>query len=192
MGEERGSLVPREPRTQLSVVLIENQSTNPRSEEDGILLVVLAQIFGHEIHALIDSGATYNIISPAGMTKCGLNVELHNTFLELGNGTKVLSRGRTISVLVVTAGYSQKTDLTVCRLLHEVDVVLDMPWLVEADPFIRWSTGTIYLPDSVTSFQRIMGDWLDKQVKVGTVKVLSTNEELESLRNSSETASLKI
>ena len=93
---------------------------------------------------------------------------------------------------IVTAGYTQKTDLTVCSLLHEVDLVLSMTWLVEVDPLIRWSIGTVYLPDSVLSFQRIMGDWLDKQVKLGTVKVLSTNEELESLRKPSNTASLKI
>ena len=60
-GEERGSSVPREPQTQLSVVSAENQSTNLRSEEDGILLVVPARIFGHEIRALIDSGATRNL-----------------------------------------------------------------------------------------------------------------------------------
>ena len=184
--------MPKIPQTQLSVASAENQPKNPRSEEDGILLVVPARIFGHEIHALIDSGATRNFISPAGVTKCGLNVESHNTFLELGDGTKVLSRGRAVDVPIVTAGYSQKTDLTVCSLLHNVDLVLGMTWLVEADPLIRWSTGTVYLPDSITSFQRIMGDWLDKQVKVGTVKVLSTNEELESLRKPSNTASLQI
>ena len=71
-------------------------------------------------------------------------------------------------------------------------LVLGMTWLVEADPLIRWSTGTIYLPDSISSFQRIMGDWLYEQVKVETVKVLSTNEELESQRKPSSTASLKI
>ena len=37
-----------------------------------------------------------------------------------------------------------------------------------------------------------MGQWLDKQGKVGTVKVLSTNEQLESLKQPSETASLEI
>ena len=73
------------------------------------------------------------------MTKCGLNVESHSTFLELRDGTKVLSRGRAIDVPIVTAGYSQKTDLTVCSLLHNVDLVLGMTWLVEADPLIRWS-----------------------------------------------------
>ena len=134
------------------------------------------RIFGHEIRALIDSGASRNFISPAGVTKCGLSVESHNTFLELGDGKKVLSRGRAVDVPVVTSGYEMKTNLTVSNLLHGVDVVLGMTWLKVADPLIRWSTGQMYIPDSISSFQRIMGQWLDKQVKVGTVRVLSTNE----------------
>ena len=85
-----------------------------------------------------------------------------------------------------------KTNLTVSNLLHGVDVVLGMTWLKEADPLIRWSTGHIYIPDSVSSFQKIMGQWLDKQVKVGTVKVLSTNEELESLKQPSNIASIEM
>ena len=85
-----------------------------------------------------------------------------------------------------------KTNLTVCNLLLDVDVVLGMTWLKVADPLIRWSTGHVYIPDSVSSIQRIMGQWLDKQVKVGTIKVLSTNEQLESLKQSSNTASLQV
>ena len=69
-----------------------NQSTNPQNKEDEILFVVPARIFGHEIRSLIDNGAARNFISQAGVTKCGLKVEPHNTFLELGDGTKVLSR----------------------------------------------------------------------------------------------------
>ena len=124
-GEEIGDAAPQEPRPQLSVVSTEDQSTNPRDdEEDGILLVVPARIFGHEVRALIDSGATRNFISPAGVTQCGLTIESHNTFLELGDGKKVLSRGRAVDVPVVTSGYTMKTNLTVCNLLHDVDVVL--------------------------------------------------------------------
>ena len=41
--EERGSSLPREPRTQLSVVSAENQSTNPRSEEDGCCVPCLVK-----------------------------------------------------------------------------------------------------------------------------------------------------
>ena len=176
-----GNSLPKEPRTQLSVVSAEKQSTNLRNEEDGILLVVPAWIFGQEIRVLIDSGATSNFIPPAGVTKYGLKVESHNTFLELGDGTKVLSRGRIVGIPVVIAGCTMKTDLMVYSLLHNVDLVLGMTWLVTADPLIQWSTGTMYLADSVSSFQRIVGEWLDRQVKVGTVKVLSTNKELESL-----------
>ena len=191
-GEETGVGTPQEPRTQLSAVSTENQSPNPRAEEDGILLVVPARIFGHEIHALIDSGATRNFISLARVMQCGLRVESHNTFLELGDGKKVLSRGRAVDVPVVTSGYTMRTNLTVSNLLHGVDIVLGMTWLKVADPLICWSTGQVYIPDSLSSFQRIMGQWLDKQVKVGTIKVLSTNEELESLRQPSNIASLEI
>ena len=56
-----GNAAPNRPHIQLSVVSIEDQSTNPRDEEDGILLVVPARIFGHQLRALIDSGATRNL-----------------------------------------------------------------------------------------------------------------------------------
>ena len=73
-----------------------------------------------------------------------------------------------------------------------MDVVLGMTWLKMADPIIRWSTGQIYIPDSISSFQRIVGQWMDKQVKTGTVKVLSTNEQLESLKQPSNAASIEM
>ena len=191
-GEEMGVGTPQEPRTQLSVVSTGNQSPIPRAEEDGILLIVPARIFGYEIRALINSGATRNSISPASVMQCGLRVESHNTFLELGDGKKVLSRGRAVDVPIVTSGYTMRTNLTVSNLLHGVDLVLGMTWLKVADPLIRWSTGQVYIPNSISSFQRIMGQWLDKRVKVRTVKVLSMNEELESLKQPSNIASLEI
>ena len=104
----------------------------------------------------------------------------------------MLSRGRAVNVPVVTSGYTMRTNLTYSNLLHGVDLVLGMTWLKVADPLIRWSTGQVYIPDSISSFQRIVGQWLDKQVKVGIVKVLSMNEELESLRQLSNIASLEI
>ena len=191
-GNEIGEGSSQEPQTQLSAVVAGYQSPVPRSEEDGILLIVPARIFGQELRALIDSGASRNFISPAGVTRCGLTVESHNTFLELGDGKKVLSRGRAVDVPVVTSGYEMKTNLTVSNLLHGVDIVLGMTWLKVADPLIRWSTGQMFIPDSESSYQSIIGQWLEKQVKIGTVKVLSKNEDLESLRNPSDIASLEI
>ena len=193
-GKEEDEGSSKELQTQLGAVVARYQSPVPRSEEDGILLIVpqIAGISGQELRALIDSGASRNFISPASVTQCGLTVEAHNTFLELGDGKKVLSRGRAVDVPVVTSGYEMKTNLTVSNLLHGVDIVLGMTWLKVADPLIRWSTGQMFIPDSVSSYQRIIGQWLGKQVKVGTVKVLSRNEELESLRSPSDIASLEI
>ena len=143
--DEIGNTVPNEPQTQLSTVSTGYQPPIPRSKEDGILLIVPARIFGREIRALIDSSATRNFISPAGVTQCGLTVESHNTFLELGDGKKMLSQGRAVNVPVVTSGYTMRTNLTVTNLLHGVDLVLGMAWLKVADPLIRWSTGHVYI-----------------------------------------------
>ena len=82
--------------------------------------------FGHEVCALINNDATRNFISPAGVTQCGLTVESHNTFLELGDGKKVLPWGRVVNVPIIMSGYPMKTDLIVSNLLHGVDIVLDM------------------------------------------------------------------
>ena len=93
------------------------------------MIVAPAQIFGQEIRALIDNGTTKCFISLASMTKCGLNVESHKTFLELGDGKKVLSWGRGVDVPIVTTGYAVKMNLTISNLLHNVDVMLGMTWL---------------------------------------------------------------
>ena len=117
------------PQTQLCAMSNKDQPINPRSKEDGVLMVVPARIFGREVRALIDSGASRCFISPATVTLCGLDVESHDTFMELADGKKVLSRGRTVGVLVVTGGYTVKMNLTVTKLLHGTDVVLGMTWL---------------------------------------------------------------
>ena len=64
-----GSSTVREmPQTQLCAVSYEDQPRNPRTQEDGILMVVPVRIFGQEVRALIDSGATRCFISPASVT----------------------------------------------------------------------------------------------------------------------------
>ena len=73
-----------------------------------------------------------------------------------------------------------------------MDILLGMTWLKVADPLIRWSTGQMFIPDSISSFQKIMGQWLDKQAKIGTVRVLSTHEDFESLKQPSNAASIEV
>ena len=53
-----------------------------------------------------------------------LQWEPHDTFLELGNGERFLSRGRVTNVPVVTGNHCIRCNLTVTSLLHQVDLVL--------------------------------------------------------------------
>ena len=105
------------------------QNKAPRGIDDGLLLVVAARINGHPVRALIDSGATRCFITPACVAAVGLMGKPQDTFLELGNGQKFLSRGFVAEAPVVTAGLTVRVGLIVTSLLHEVDLVLGMNWL---------------------------------------------------------------
>ena len=59
-----------------------------------------------------------------------------HTFLELGDGQKVLSRGKVLDVPVVTAGLTTKMDFTATSLLHDVDLILGINWLQLVNPLI--------------------------------------------------------
>ena len=97
-----------------------------RSVSDGLLLVVTARINGHPARALIDSSATRCFVTPAYVTTVGLQGKPQDTFLELGNGQKFLSRGFVCDIPGVTTGLTIKVGLTVTALLHDVDIVLGM------------------------------------------------------------------
>ena len=102
------------------------QNKAPRGIDDGLLLVVATRINGHPVRALIDSGATRCFITPACIAAVGLMGKSQDTFLELGNGQKFLSRGFVPEAPVVSAGLTVRVGLTVTSLLHEVDLVLGL------------------------------------------------------------------
>ena len=126
--------------------------------KDGLLLVVTARINGHPVRALIDSGATRCFVTPSCVTAVGLKGQPQDTFLELGNGQKFLSRGLVPDVPVVTAGLTVRVGLTVTSLLHEVDLVLGVNWLQLVNPVVDWSSGKVYLPNAVhTALLQVTG-----------------------------------
>ena len=151
-----------------------------RTVKDGLLLVVTARINGHAVRALIDSGATRCFVTPACVTAVGLKGKPQDTFLELGNGQKFLSRGFVPDVPVVTAGLTVRMGLTVTSLLHEVDLVLGINWLQLVSPVIDWSSGKVYLPNAVHT-ALLQGDWLEGHVKAGTMAVLAGEEQLKRM-----------
>ena len=151
-----------------------------RTVKGGLLLVVTARINGHAVRALIDSGATRCFVTPACVTAVGLKGKPQDTFLELGNGQKFLSRGFVPDVPVVTAGLTVGMNLTVTSLLYKVDLVLGINWLQLVSPVIDWSSGKVYLPNAVHT-ALLQGDWLEGHMKAGTVTILAGEEQLRKM-----------
>ena len=79
------------------------KAKNNRAAEDGLLLVVNAQIGGHTLHALIDSGATRCYVHPQFTTMSQLEVGHDKVALELANGTKIFSQGSSSPVQITVA-----------------------------------------------------------------------------------------
>ena len=113
-----------------------------------MLLVVIARIKGHPVRALIESSATRCFVTPSYVITVGLKGQPQNTFLELGNGQKFLSRGLVPDVPVVTVRLTVSVGLIATSLLHEVDLVLGVNWLQLVNPVVDWSNGKVYLPNA--------------------------------------------
>ena len=116
---------------------------------DGLLLVVTTKVYGKEVKTLIDSGATRCFVTPSCVTRVGLKGISQDTFLELGNGQKYLSRGYVPDVPIVTVGLTMKVGLTVTNLLHEVGLALGMNWLQLVNPVVDWGSGRLYILNAI-------------------------------------------
>ena len=83
---------------------------------------------------------------------------------------------------MVTTGLTVKVGLTVTALLHNIDIVLGMNWLQLVSPLIDWTNGKIYLPNSVST-ALLHGDWIEGQVKAGTITILVGQDQLKALED---------
>ena len=153
-----------------------------RTPEDGVLLIVPIVIRGKIFKALVDSGATRCFVSPSCMTVAGLQGKRSDTFLELGNGQRVLSRGYVPEMPLTLSGHTSTIDLTVTSLLHIVEVVLGNTWLKTVQPVTNWVIGEVHIPN-IVSIELVHGEWLKAAVKAGTVIVLSSSEKLKELKD---------
>ena len=152
-----------------------------RRVQDGLLMVVDVRIYGKPVGALIDGGATRCFVTPICVSTVGLKGQPRNTFLELGNGAKFLSRGYVPDVLVVTTGLTIKIGLTVTNLLHDVDIVLGINLLQLVNPVVDWSGARLYVPNVVQT-TLLQDDWLEGHMQTGIVIVLSSEQELQLMK----------
>ena len=130
-------------------------------------------------------------MTPECSTIAGLSCVPHDTFLELGNGARALSRGMVQGAPITLAGVTTKLDLTVSSLLHEVDIVLGINWLKTVNPIIDWCSGRVYLPGAIHT-ALLEGTWLSADHAIGTVKLLSTSVGLKSIKDESVQNSIAI
>ena len=120
-----------------------------------------------------------------------MKTQKNNTFLELGDGSKVLSKSEALDIPVVIAGRTFKIDFTMSDLLHKVDIVLGITWLQENNPLVDWSSGNLYILDS-QSLMRLFGEWLHAKYKIDTVKLLYSDEDLKALKNPAVTKRIQV
>ena len=155
------------------------------------MMVVSASIYGRKIRTLIDTGATRCFVSTACVAACRLKGIPRDIFLELGNGERILSQGYIPDVPVVIAGLTVKIGLIITTLLHDVDLVLGMNWLKLVNPIVDWCGAKLYVANAVHT-ALLQGEWLENFVKVGTVTVLSSEEELNRLKDERIRSSISV
>ena len=158
------------------------ESENIFDEEDGILLSVPVRMYGKVFGALVDIGASRCFISPELVQTAQLQWESHDTFLELGNGERVLSRGRVTNVLVVTGNHCTRCNLIVTSLLHQVDLMLGVSWLKQVNPLIDWKSGAMHLFSSGFPGCCLCGQGLESTCEIGTVSIIYSSDQLEALK----------
>ena len=100
----------------------------------------------------------------------------------MGNGQKILSKGKVVNVHVGIGGVVGRFDFTVTKLLHQVDVVLGLNWLQTVNPIIDWKESKMYLPTAVGT-SMLTGTWFQDNEKMQIVKVIAVAEELEALKD---------
>ena len=74
-----------------------------------------------------------------------------------------------------------KLPLTVTNLLWDVDLVLGISWLQLVNPLIHWQSSTMYFPLAPTP-GALIGDWVPAAHRPGTVTVLYSNDQLQTLQ----------
>ena len=84
-----------------------------RAKEDGVLLIIPVRINGQLAHALIDSGATRCYMIPGLILAAGIHCISSNSLLELADGTKIHSHGKTPGVVVTIGQHQSKMDFIV-------------------------------------------------------------------------------
>ena len=83
-----------------------------------------------------------------------------HTFLELGIGKKILCKGKSINLPIVTADLTLRLDLTITSLLHDVDLILGINWLQAVHPLIDGVLFGYFYPPTLELLSYLVSYWV--------------------------------
>ena len=146
-----------------------------RQVTDGVLLKLTVSIFGRQLVALVDSGASRCYISPEIVTSLGLKTSPALVHLELEDGSKIQSTQQVQGVRCTMGNLVCRLDFTVTKLLHQVDLVLRVNWLESWNVVIDWSKQTVNIWTG-SQWEQLCSRLLGEEHQIGTVKIFTYME----------------
>ena len=178
---------PEDVRLTQEIEYMKQATSSPVSESPdqspSQSLFVRVRVNGVVATAMVDSGATLNVLSArlASQAKIScLNMKnpLNATFV---NGSRVAIMSQAISVPVSASGYNDALDFVVLDTTY--DLILGMPWLVACNPDISW-------PDHKLSFYKnkrtIVWNGVKPDASISTV-LLSSTQFRRAIRHADQT-----
>lgn len=156
--------IPFDTPSQSTAIRISHFSTAPDN-----LLFLRLNIHGHPATALVDSGATHNLIASTftSLTSHTLLDKDIPATLELADGQEIHVTKHALLALELPAttdhrGITEELDMDVAPLAH-ADVILGKPWLDKHNPRIDWPNNRIIgfgasSPDNFTSKPMVTHD----------------------------------
>ena len=117
----------------------------PSQHRDGLLLRIQTRCCGKELLCLIDCGASRCYLDSQCVLRLGLQPVAENATLELGDGSRVPSKGRIEKVIFTMGPRTFTQEFTVTDLITGVDMVLGISWLEQVNALINWGSHIMYV-----------------------------------------------
>lgn len=115
------------------------------------LLYIHVVVNGREINAMVDTGATHNMVSNVVVARLKLNIEKHISHVKAINSKVQPVAGIVRGATIVLGGWKGKIDLLTMRL-DDFNLVLDIDFLTTAKAAVMLHLGGMLLMEEARPF----------------------------------------
>ena len=116
-----------------------------QGSRDQPLLIIGGRINGRHVRIMIDSGATRSFIAQEAVVRLGMRTAPAKVMLQMADGSKHLSTACCPHIRVNLDSVTTTATFTVTKSLPQVDAILGMDWLTAVNPYIDFSSYTMYM-----------------------------------------------